>query len=569
MLLSSPLPLLIGVACFHFGIGSQDALAQTPLLTLQPDSTSRWFGWSVDFAGDVDGDGFDDLVIGAADSSPTTGGRGSVEVFSGATGARLYYLPGRHQGYSVAGAGDVNGDGFDDFICGAHNNDEIVSGGGAAFVYSGVDGQILYTWYGSVGQRMGAKVAGGGDVNGDGFADPIVSYGGLSINNRGGTRVFSGATGAILHTFTGFTGNTFSGSAIDNAGDINADGFDDVIMGGFFSSRAKVFSGFDGSVLYAMNGSLHYGDSVGGLGDINGDGFGDFIVGSPDSLSYGEAFVYSGADGQILYSFEGELGLMNFGYAVAGPGDVDGDGIPDIAVSAPWTGPLGKEKGYVRVYSGATGSTIYTMHGTSSLRLFGRSIAGGGDINGDGYADIVAGAHLDQSLGKAYLFGPSFTGDTTVCIGRANSTDVGARIIAHSPSNFVASLNDTVLGVTNLPTQTPTLAMMLNSPSFGLAYSTAPAGYLSEGTLCIAGGQIGRFNLPGQLYYDTTGVFRLPLDLMNIPWTDPSTAPLYSTVLQAGETWFFQCWYRDVPSSSGPVFSGNSTYSDAIQITFQ
>ncbi len=103
----------------------------------------------------------------------------------------------------------------------------------------------------------------------------------------------------------------------------------------------------------------------------------------------------------------------------------------------------------------------------------------------------------------------------------------------------------------------------------GLAYSTAPAGYLSEGTLCIAGGQIGRFNLPGQLYYDTTGVFRLPLDLMNIPWTDPSTAPLYSTVLQVGETWFFQCWYRDVPSSSGPVFSGNSTYSDAIQITFQ
>ncbi len=416
---------------------------------------------------------------------------------------------------------------------------------------------------------MGAEVAGGGDVDGDGFDDPIVSYGAIGAN-FGATRVFSGATGAILHTFTGYTGNTYSGSPVDNAGDVNADGYDDIIMGGSFSSQAKVFSGFDGSELHSLNGTSHFGDSVSGLGDINGDGFDDFVIGQPDTFaSYGKAIVYSGSDAQILYSFEGELGLMEFGYAVAGPGDVDGDGTPDIAVSAPWTGTTGKEKGFVRVYSGATGATIFTKYGTSSLRLFGRSTGGGGDVNGDGYADVVAGAHLDSSRGRVYVFGASQSHAVTECVGRVNSTDVGSRIFAISPSNFAASANDTVLGVTNLPTNTPTLAMMLNSPSFGLTHTTLPGGTLSYGTLCITGGQIGRFNLPGQLYYDTTGVFRLPLDLTNIPWTDPSTAPLYSTVIQAGESWMFQCWYRDVPFSSGPIFTGNSNFSDAIRITFQ
>ncbi len=560
--------LLLCCSLGHLLGGATEAHAQTRILTLNGGPGSGWFGDSVAIAGDMNGDGHDDLVVGAPASQPTTGGMGSVEVFSGATGNRLYYFPGRSLGRAVAAAGDVNGDGFADIVCGAEFNDEVSQGGGAAFVYSGFDGQILHEWHGGGGGGgggglgMGATVAGGGDVDADGFDDVIVSYGSLGFPG-GGTRVFSGATGAILHTFPGFAGNSLTGSPVSDAGDVNGDGHDDIIMGGSYSGRAMVYSGADGSLLHSITAPLKFGDAVSGLGDINNDGFDDFVVGNPGSL--GSASVYSGLNGQPIYTFVGDFALDEFGAALSRAGDVDGDGVPDIAVSAPGAGLDNDDKGYVRVFSGATGSIIYTTHGYFSFLNYGKAMCAGGDVNGDGIPDLIASSYR---AGGAFVIGPSNDGVATVCVGRANSTGRGARLIPQSPSGFDVNANDTVLRVTGLPGGSPTLAMMIGSPGYGVIHRPRISGTFSNGTLCIAGGPIGRFNRPGELFFGGASVFDLPIDLLNIPWTDPTASPPYSTILQAGETWYFQCWYRDEAFVAHPAVTGGNSFSDAVRITF-
>lgn len=562
-----PLPFKALLATFACSIAATNcAIGQTRLHRLTPELTASEFGASVAIAGDLNGDGFDDLVVGAPASQPSGGGAGAVEVFSGATGDQLYYFPGRLQGPAVAPAGDVNGDGYADIICGAPDSSEFTQGGGAVFVYSGFDGQILHQWHGAANQSMGAQVAGGGDLDADGFDDLIVSYGSIGIS-FGASRAFSGATGARMFYYPGFAGNSWTGSPVSIAGDINGDGHDDVIMGGDHSGHANVFSGADGALLYSLSGAQPFGDSVGGLGDINNDGFDDFVVGEPSSS--GHAYAYSGQNGQVLYSFEGDVLGGEFGSAVCGAGDVDGDGIPDIAVSAPGRGISNGEKGYLRVYSGADGSVLYMVLGTFSFRNFGRSISGGGDINGDGLADLIAGGHLDQIRGRAYVYTRSIDGPTTICAGQTNSTGRGARMIALSPSGFDAGANDTTIRVTGLPNGTPSLSMIINSPAYGRLSSTMPGGMLSDGLLCIAGGPIGRFNRPGELFFGSSGWFERQVDLNNIPWTDPASTPAYSTVLQAGESWCFQCWYRDETSNSNPLVVGENSFSDAIRITFR
>ncbi|MDF1837645.1 MAG: VCBS repeat-containing protein [Planctomycetota bacterium] len=418
---------------------------------------------------------------------------------------------------------------------------------------------------------MGAQVAGGGDVNADGYDDVIVSYG-TSAMGRGGTNVFSGATGAILHSFRGYATSSSSGSGVSFAGDVNADGHTDIIVGGHFSGRADVYSGADGSVLHATGGPSTFGDAVSGIGDIDNDGHDDFVVGSKGGwiIGFGKAYVYSGLTGQRIYIFEGDFYFDDFGGAVSGAGDVNGDGVPDIAVSAQGFGfNNAHNRGYIRLYSGATGDVLYAISGSFSFRYFGRSMRAGGDINGDGIGDVIAGAHLDGGTGKAYVFSHTFDGSETVCVGHSHSGGVPTRLVAESQSGFDASLNDTVLRVENLPGGAHAMAMIIGSPGYGVLHYPDPGGMQSDGVLCVSGGPIGRFNRPGQVHFGMPGSFSLPLDLNEIPWTDPNSAPAYSATLLAGDTWYFQCWYRDVHSHSDPAVTGESNFSDAIRITFK
>ncbi|MBL0921845.1 MAG: FG-GAP repeat protein, partial [Phycisphaerales bacterium] len=301
-------------------------VAYMPYILFFGESAADELGFSVSGAGDVNGDGFADLIVGARFDDNNGLNSGSARLICGATGGTLRTFNGvaanDFLGYSVSGAGDVNGDGFDDVIVGAPFQDNNGSNSGSAWVFCGATGGVLHTFDGdSSGDSLGWSVSGAGDVNGDGFADLIA--GARTDDNNGPesgiARVFCGATGAVLHTFEGDGAGDQLGWSVSGAGDVNGDGFDDVIVGAPFddnnganSGSARVFCGATGAVLRTLNGDSagdQFGFSVSGAADINGDGFDDVIVGAPfddnNGANSGSARVFCGATGAVLRTLNG------------------------------------------------------------------------------------------------------------------------------------------------------------------------------------------------------------------------------------------------------------------------
>ena len=254
-------------------------------------------------------------------------------------------------------------------------------------------------------------------MNGDGFDDLIVAAPGDDNNgsNSGSARVFSGVDGSVLHTFLGDAAGDFFGRSVSGAGDVNGDGFADLIVGahrdddnGTDSGSARVFSGLDGSVLHTFLGDAagdNFGVSVSGAGDVNGDGFDDLIVGAyrdDDNGTYsGSARVFSGVDGSVLHTFRGDTTEDRFGRSVSAAGDVNGDGFADLIVGADGDDDNGSYSGSARVFSGVDGSVLHTFLGDAAGNRFGTSVSGAGDVNGDGFADLIVGASGDDDNGSA------------------------------------------------------------------------------------------------------------------------------------------------------------------------
>lgn len=447
-------------------------------LTLTSPNEDQYggFGWAVAGAGDVDKDGFADVIVGASLEWPGHSGRnpgpdpgpGQAYIFSGRDGSVLFQLVSpNHEasgafGGAVACAGDVNEDGFPDVIVGAPDEDPgiIFPDSGRAYIFSGQDGSLLYELVSPHEQPIGEfgnAVSGAGDVNQDGFADVIV--GAFEEDPGGGAYIFSGRDGSLLHELVSPNeeqGGGF-GTAVAGIGDTNQDGFGDVIVGSWGedpgnsprdAGRAYIFSGRDGSLLSQLV-SPHedavgaFGHAVSGVGDLNQDGFADVVVGafgedpgsSPDAA--GRAYVFSGQDGSVLFELvsPNEEQAGQFGWSVAGAGDVNQDGFADVIVGArredPGASP--QDAGRAYIFSGRDGSLLVELKSSNEEQtgLFGVFVAGAGDVNDDGLADVVVGAwnedpgHSPLDAGRAYVFVPNLF---AINSGGPNYSDAAGRL---------------------------------------------------------------------------------------------------------------------------------------------
>jgi hypothetical protein len=282
-------------------------------------------------------------------------------------------------------------------------------------VYSGADNSLLDHIEGTPMALLGGQVTFVGDLDGDGHAEFAAS--GLDANGDESVFVYAGRDGAVLFHILRIQHGSGFGVSIDAAGDVNRDGIPDLIVGayrerygGYAVGAAHVFSGKDASEILRFPGSgfdfSEVGLAVCGAGDANADGFDDLGVGAPGIRT---ASVFSGRDGSLLHLFEGPNpdSFDQFGYAMAGAGDLDRDGFADVAVGAPdhSSGEVGK-RGLLVAYSGANGAALAMFRGEqdqngNSLWGLGRSIAAAGDADGDGYPDLVSGA---PARGRLYLY---------------------------------------------------------------------------------------------------------------------------------------------------------------------
>ena len=429
--------LILLALAFPCAIGA--ATAPQPFLTLQGDVAGDQFGGSVAANGDVNGDGYDDIVVGAEwnDSDAPNGGRAYV-FFGGPAAdadADVTLRPDLVQsralmGRAVAIVGDVTGDDVDDVAVGA----PVSRLAGRVFLYAGgpsLDGTPDRVLGGLKSlEFFGGSVAGVGDMNGDGIGDiqvgapwfvPFLS----SASQVGRTYLFYGGPngGSVVDVLIegrpigGFQDLLQFGASVAAAGDVNRDGYADLLVGQpadgkFVSGRTFVYYGgfflhrFPDISFLADAYRFRAGRSVSRAGDFDADGIDDYVTGAPDSgedgtLTGGRAYVYFGEAPVTTPSRGPDLVLTEssiydaYGTVVASGVDVSGDGWPDILVGATQAeGAAGIRAGKVYVYyGGPSADTVadVVLEGDREDAAFGASI-GLGDVNGDGVADAVIGA---------------------------------------------------------------------------------------------------------------------------------------------------------------------------------
>lgn len=396
-------------------------------------------GTSVSNAGDINGDGFDDIIIGAPDvGEPTPAGR-----YSSSRGA-IYVL-------------------FGEPNLGSNNNIQLTSlNGNNGFSIEGVNDY----------DSLGTSVSNAGDINGDGVDDIIFSgdenyvvFGGSDVGNNGKVELASldGTNGFVLKA------SNYNNTFVSNAGDLNGDGVDDIIIGvpqnqstnegttyvvfgsnnigNNGSLELSSLDGTDGFALKGIDDNDFSGSSVSNLGDVNGDGFDDIIIGAPDAgplilnpfpfpqilenNRQGESYVvFGGSDigsnGNVdLSSLDGTNGIILTGFeeaeksgiSVSSAGDVNNDGIKDILIATRYvvfgSQNLGNSPNIDLSELDGSNGFVLTGDSASSVSNAASSVSNAGDVNGDGISDLIIGSQFTEDGGKTYVvFGKSGIGST-------------------------------------------------------------------------------------------------------------------------------------------------------------
>lgn len=317
-------------------------------------------------------------------------------------------------GWIARAVGDVDGDGVTDIVTSAPAHGANGSAAGRIYVYSVGTGKLLWTADGQSGDGLGSGVEGVGDTNGDGIPDVAAS----GPEGSGVAYIYSGRDGHVLHEFRPSRPDEIFGNHISGAGDVDGDGFADVIIGapgkpssGENPGHAYVYSGKDGSLLMTLGGERagdSFGSAVAGYG---GRGQHLLVIGAPSAGKdrHGKAYVYRDGATKPTFTINADstgsaLGAM----FVSVVGDVDGDGVPDIYASDWANGARGPSTGRIYVYSGRTGERLHVLTGENMGDGFGTSPSAAGDVDGDGHADLIVGAwqyaQAAVSGGRAYLY---------------------------------------------------------------------------------------------------------------------------------------------------------------------
>jgi len=466
-------------------------------------------GTAVSAAGDINGDGISDLIIGAPYATNSAGT--SYVVFGSDQGLpnplNLSNLDGSNgfvingvsaydsSGISVSAAGDINGDGIDDLIIGARGSSPYEAYSGASYVVFGsgqpwagsldlssLDGSNGFVMNGvSADDESGTSVSAAGDINGDGIDDLIIGapYAGAGAGASyvvfgsglawGSSLNLSGLNGSKGFVINAVNAGDSLGGSVSAAGDINDDGIDDVIIGAILAGAVGTPTGasyvvfgsgqglpsplnlsdLNGNNGFVINGVSEYdesGTAVSAAGDINGDGIDDVIIGAlladPNGDGSGASYVVFGSgppwDSSLdLSSLDGSKGFVingvnagdNSGTSVSAAGDINVDGIDDLIIGASLADPNGVGSGASYVVFGSVqdwassmnlsdlnGSNGFVINGVSAGDNSGTSVSKAGDINGDGFDDLMTGALLadpnGENSGASYVvFGGGKSGD--------------------------------------------------------------------------------------------------------------------------------------------------------------
>lgn len=450
------------------------------------DQQGSLYGQSVASAGDVNGDGFDDVIVGAPYYDRTGADSGAAFLYLGSAAGvsqtyRCFFVglrAGAHLGESVSTAGDVNGDGFDDVLIGAPDDGDRFEGATYLFLgsSSGLSTSPAWTFKGISGlEHLGKSVASAGDVNKDGFSDVIVGSYGYSNGqlSEGRALVFLGSASGLStqpnwEYETNSEGALF-GYSVASAGDVNGDGYGDIIVGALqerspttVSGRAYVFIG--GGAGISQQPTWVYGDtqnagqvgvSVASAGDVNRDGFGDVIVGQHAygrfRINAGRAFLFLGSKSGLswtpAWTSESNSGEGLYGASVASAGDVNGDGFSDVIVGSRLFKEQGQMRGGVFLFLGTSQGLAslpdWTYFGRQNIEGFGASAAPAGDINGDSLSDVVVGATNNSDVVPA-------GGAAYLFLGSSRSS------LQVSPSPGTCPIGGATYTPTATPSQTPT-----------------------------------------------------------------------------------------------------------------
>ncbi|MEM1179219.1 MAG: integrin alpha [Acidobacteriota bacterium] len=353
------------------------------------------FGWIARRLGDQNGDGVFEVVTSAVGVRGQDGGAGAgrVYVFSGKDGSPLWTRDGEagwRLGRGVESAGDVDGDGLDDVVASAPGGDRV-------FVFSGKSGATLRVIEASQpGESFGQHVTGAGDLDGDGHADLLVG----APQNRsrgqaaGRVAVYSGRDGALLWEVFGDR----DGDRLGETGAAGAVGERQVLLAGApGAGEAWLFDGLHAqpkSVFRAeLSGSAFGGMFMSVVGDLDADGLEDLYISDwGDGVrgpQTGRIYLFSGADGRRLLTLAGEAAGDGFGIGIADAGDVNNDGHDDLAVGAWQHGGAAPGGGKVYVISGKNGAPLRHITSRAMGETFGFDTTHLGDVDGDGTVDLL------------------------------------------------------------------------------------------------------------------------------------------------------------------------------------